>query len=475
MKFSRREFAALTTSALAAMTAPRAFGGPLRVRRNVNTLSSTELDVMRAGITAMSALPVDNFRSRIYQSCVHGTPWGWEDVWGWVPDTATYWNQCHHGTFHFFTWHRWYLLYWEQIMRELSGTPAFDVPYWDSVSSGFLPAAVRVPADATNSLYNGTRLTSLNDGTAQVTGLGLNAMNYTDFADFSLAADGIEQNPHNPVHNQVGGNMGDVGWAGFDPLFFMHHANIDRYWECWLKRGGGRANPADAGWLGETFDFQTLAGPQVASASNCLSTEDLGYTYDACPYSIRDLLPKFRYLYWLHWRFLLPPFPDPPPPWEHVWLMSEPFVIDGRDMAFVLPRTELERAKIGREAVNVLLQDVVGSKLAMQGGFFTEAWLAPDAAKLKEIGLEGAVRIGNFGGFELSGHKMHAKGEHQHLPSVTLKLSPSALKLLGGSADPAVVFVRRGVVDREGEPIAHDPKAELFKVGALALVSGQQK
>jgi len=34
------------------------------------------------------------------------------------------------------------------------------------------------------------------------------------------------------------------------------------------------------------------------------------------------------------------------------------------------------------------------------------------------------------------------------------------------------VFVRRGVVDREGKPIAHDPKAELFKVGALALVSG---
>ena len=213
----------------------------------------------------------------------------------------------------------------------------------------------------------------------------------------------------------------------------MHHANIDRYWECWLRKGGGRENPADASWLGETFDFQTLAGPQAAAVSNCLRTADLGYTYDACPLSLRDLLPKLRYLYWLHWRFRLPPFPDPPPPWERVWLMSEQFVLDGRDMAFVLPRADLDRAKIdGRQKLDLLLQDVVGSKLAMQGGFFTEAWLAPDAKKLGEAGLEGAVRIGNFGGFELSGHQMHAQGEHQHLPGVTLNLSAAALKLLGG-------------------------------------------
>ena len=75
MKISRREFAALSTSALAAISVPRGLGDPLRVRRNVNTLSATELDVMRAGITAMSALPVDDFRSRAYQSCVHGAPW----------------------------------------------------------------------------------------------------------------------------------------------------------------------------------------------------------------------------------------------------------------------------------------------------------------------------------------------------------------------------------------------------------------
>ena len=154
--------------------------------------------------------------------------------------------------------------------------------------------------------------------------------------------------------------------------------------------------------------------------------------------------------------------------------MSDAFSLDGRDMGFVLPRKELERAKLDtRMPITVLLQDVVASKLASQGGFFIEAWLAPDAAKLPQVGLEGAERLGNFGNFELTVNAMHGKGEHQHSPGITFNLTPAAVRLLEGKADPAVVFVRRGIVDRDGKPVAFDQKAELFKVGALALVSGQ--
>lgn len=32
---------------------------------------------------------------------------------------------------------------------------------------------------------------------------------------------------------RVGGQMSGVDWAGYDPIFFLHHANVDRLWALW--------------------------------------------------------------------------------------------------------------------------------------------------------------------------------------------------------------------------------------------------
>ena len=49
----------------------------------------------------------------------------------------------------------------------------------------------------------------------------------------------LESNPHNQVHVDVGGDspdgriwglMSDPGLAALDPIFYMHHSNIDRMW-----------------------------------------------------------------------------------------------------------------------------------------------------------------------------------------------------------------------------------------------------
>jgi hypothetical protein len=291
-------------------------------------------------------------------------------------------------------------------------------------------------------------------------------MNAHSFLGFAWL--GIELNPHNPVHGSVGGNLGPVRTAGLDPLFYLHHANIDRYWECWLRKDDRNENISSS----ETFHFQSLSGPQTVSVNSALRTEDLGYTYDVCPGEWRFRIPGLRYLFFIDRRYLLRPFPDPPAPWERFVLLSESFGMNASDSAFVLPRKELELGKFdGSRPHAILLRDVEESKLASEGGFFLEAWLAPDAAQLPKVGLQDAVRIGTLGKFELSGHDMHAKGEHQHLPGVKFKLSPDALKRLDGKADPAVVFVRHGIVDKEGKPFDYDPKALLYKVGALALVA----
>ncbi len=47
----------------------------------------------------------------------------------------------------------------------------------------------------------------------------------------------LEVLPHNWVHGIVGGWMGDVVTAARDPIFWLHHANIDRLWEAWVALG----------------------------------------------------------------------------------------------------------------------------------------------------------------------------------------------------------------------------------------------
>jgi len=53
------------------------------------------------------------------------------------------------------------------------------------------------------------------------------ALNETDAVGFSYTL----ENPHNAVHNWTGGNTGtmsDPRYAAYDPIFWFHHANVDR-------------------------------------------------------------------------------------------------------------------------------------------------------------------------------------------------------------------------------------------------------
>lgn len=48
---------------------------------------------------------------------------------------------------------------------------------------------------------------------------------------------GMEVNPHGSAHMWVGGLMGSLATAAQDPLFFMHHSNVDRLWAMWQFMG----------------------------------------------------------------------------------------------------------------------------------------------------------------------------------------------------------------------------------------------
>jgi tyrosinase len=69
-----------------------------------------------------------------------------------------------------------------------------------------------------------------------------------------------------------------------DPIFWLHHAQIDRLWGRWLGLGHGRANPTDPRWLKQKFNFYNSARQKVTQTpSEVLSTRALGYRYEDDP------------------------------------------------------------------------------------------------------------------------------------------------------------------------------------------------
>ena len=81
--------------------------------------------------------------------------------------------------------------------------------------------------------------------------------------------------------------------AAIDPIFWVHHANIDRLWEVWLNRDEtNNANPTDSNWLGGPTDravrlYDANGNDRPSNPQDVLSTPTLGYaclTISPIPY-----------------------------------------------------------------------------------------------------------------------------------------------------------------------------------------------
>ncbi|GAB1315478.1 hypothetical protein MFIFM68171_05688 [Madurella fahalii] len=108
------------------------------------------------------------------------------------------------------------------------------------------------------------------------------------------------ENPHNVIHQQLGGgpiftkvgHMKPVAWSGFDPIFWLHHTNVDRHFAMWqaIYHTGAMFNHSAAGF----YAFGIADGPVTAdtplkpfvdgsgafwTSNRVSSTRELGYTY----------------------------------------------------------------------------------------------------------------------------------------------------------------------------------------------------
>jgi tyrosinase len=87
-----------------------------------------------------------------------------------------------------------------------------------------------------------------------------------DFVQFARWTGDLENNPQNTVHRLVGGDEGFMAnalMAGLDPIFWLHHCNIDRMWEAWMN-APGKTMVRDPRWLDgpadRTFIMPALGG-----------------------------------------------------------------------------------------------------------------------------------------------------------------------------------------------------------------------
>ena len=245
----------------------------LRVRQNIACLNRCQIQSLRRGVEVMKSRDPKDPTSWQFQADIHGTLSGSDPLF----------NQCEHGTIQFFTWHRAYLYFFERILRAASGDPWLSLPYWNWTTHRALPEVFRLPASASNSLYDDTR--SINDGSelpVEVVEDDLNSsLAHIDFWPWPAFSPDLEGSPHGAIHVLTGGNMGFVPTAANDPIFWLHHGNIDRVWDRWLNLGDGRKNPGTEDFLDKEYSFANECGDTVTiRVRDYIDSYCLGYRYD---------------------------------------------------------------------------------------------------------------------------------------------------------------------------------------------------
>jgi len=176
------------------------------------------------------------------------------------------------GRQRFLTWHRDYLLKLEQAMQAVN--PACFVPYWKWSVNRAIPAwlvgllpTVAVPTQGTVVVTRSPHSPASLPTVAQVN----NVVNTSSlsFTQFTSLLEGI----HNTVHGWVGGTMNNIMISPADPVFWLHHAEIDRLWSVW------QALPGNAGKNPTLSGADRTMDPWTETATKLRSITKLKYSY----------------------------------------------------------------------------------------------------------------------------------------------------------------------------------------------------
>ena len=302
----------------------------VRVRRDVYQLAIWDDTVLwyAKAIADMQKRPLNDPTSWRYQAAIHD----YDDAADPLarPDDASpsaserkkFWRQCQHGTWYFLPWHRMYLACFERIVAativKLNGPADWALPFWNysdpaNANARRLPPAFReavMPDGTPNPLRVADRAPGCNTGAViagdrsvevasamgedQYTGVSTGGSPgfggpETGFQHTDGTAGVLERVPHGSMHVAVGGDgwMSMFNTAPLDPIFWLHHCNLDRLWSVWLGLSPQHVNPMKKKWLtSRAFNFHDGAGnPLRMTCAEVVSTEDppLLYRYEGVP------------------------------------------------------------------------------------------------------------------------------------------------------------------------------------------------
>ena len=289
-----------------------------RIRRSVWSLPEGDPTFVwyRRAVAELLPRPETDPSSWRYLALIHGVPGGHAKP----PATRNFWDQCQHQSWFFLSWHRGYITAFEAVLAktigELGGPADWALPYWDySEDLAKNPNARLMPPDFFNPTLPDGSDNALWSTRADVSGgdfgldddvVSLDALTLRSFANSRRGATpgfggpvtgfnhgggpngALENVPHNRIHVQIGGDNGYMSFpetAALDPIFWVHHCNIDRLWEVW--RNQGFSDPATTDWL-STVPFQmhdANGQPFTYFSKDMLDTTKVlhGYQYDNVP------------------------------------------------------------------------------------------------------------------------------------------------------------------------------------------------
>ncbi|RSL69213.1 hypothetical protein CEP54_002372 [Fusarium duplospermum] len=345
---------------------PVSGGGAVPARKNINDLQRTggpQWDLYIRALRTMYDAKDTDLKSYFQVAGIHGKPFiqwnggGGRNGNGWP-------GYCPHGESLFLTWHRPYVLLFEQILVEhakrlanlyptkyrqqyVNAANTLRSPYWDWAVDG-IPNAV-VPQMVNVKVPNGSGLKTINmknplytytfpkDAVAgkygqwddenrsrmfrcpapdsfPSTANGLlrqrpykqwtydvltHSTSFNQFASTGNSGASLEQ-IHNAIHWDAAcaGQFLMAEFSGFDPIFWMHHTNVDRLWTYWQfmhpdkssftgsYSGGSRYSTPQGTRISPSSPLQPFyaARGRFHTSSSVNSIRNFGYTYAGLEY-----------------------------------------------------------------------------------------------------------------------------------------------------------------------------------------------
>ena len=166
----------------------------------------------------------------------------------------------------FLTWHRWWLLKYESALQAVSKDCSITLPFWETeaysgreeISPPLQPSTFgSVDGVEFTGRFRGQQYGEVSEGIAKdwttpvsqdrfpsgVLERSFGAQTFSSqaqvldiiqsFSAFQDFFQPIEGTPHAVPHNWVGRQMANVQYSPEDPLFVLHHTNVDKWFALW--------------------------------------------------------------------------------------------------------------------------------------------------------------------------------------------------------------------------------------------------